>query len=225
MIGCDNGWMGGLDGKKEADTTSGATKKADEKSEPDAQPTAAPADEAAKAAAPAPAVDQAPVVVIETTKGAIVVELYAGKAPKTVANFLRYVDDGFYDGTVFHRVISGFMIQGGGMGEDLARKDTRAPIANEADNGLLNERGTIAMARTGDPHSATSQFFINHGDNASLNHSAKTSAGWGYCVFGRVIDGMDVVDAIAAVPTTTRNGYRDAPAETVVIKSVRRQGK
>lgn len=165
----------------------------------------------------------APRVEIRTSKGDIVVELDRELAPDTVDNFLRYVDDGFYDGTIFHRVIEGFMVQGGGFTPEMDRKETRAPVRNEADNGLENDRGTIAMARTSDPHSATAQFFVNHGDNDALNHRSKTPRGWGYTVFGRVVEGMDVVDAIAGVPTTTRDGMRDVPAEPVVIEQMERR--
>ena len=140
-----------------------------------------------------------PVVLLETTSGDILVELYPDKAPETVANFLKYVDDGFYNNTIFHRVIPGFMIQGGGLTARMQQKDTSAPIKNEADNGLKNDRGTIAMARTMDPHSATAQFFINLVDNDFLNFQAPSGNGWGYCVFGRVTEGMDVVDKIAKV--------------------------
>ena len=154
---------------------------------------------------------------LETTHGAIVLSLDAEKAPQTVENFMQYVRDGFYDGTLFHRVIDGFMVQGGGFAAGMQQKRTRAPIPNEADNGLRNQRGAIAMARTPDPHSATAQFFINVADNAFLDFKAKTDAGWGYCVFGRVTEGMDVVDRIKGVATTSRAGHRDVPAEDVVI--------
>jgi len=157
-----------------------------------------------------------PQVVLETSKGSITIELYPGEAPKTVENFLGYVKSGFFDGTVFHRVIPGFMIQGGGFTKDLQKKDTRPPIPNEADNGLRNDRGTIAMARTNDPHSATAQFFVNTVDNSSLNHVNKSS-GWGYAVFGKVTAGMDTVDAISAVRTTRQGPYSNVPAEPVVI--------
>ncbi|WP_253451431.1 peptidylprolyl isomerase [Halomonas sp. Y3] len=157
-------------------------------------------------------------IVLETTFGDISVELDHEKAPKTAANFEQYVRDGFYDGTLFHRVIDGFMIQGGGFDESFDQKTTRDPIENEADNGLQNETGTLAMARTQDPHSATAQFFINVADNAFLNHSGKSIQGWGYCVFGRVIDGMDVVDRIRKVETTRRGMHADVPAEDVMIK-------
>jgi peptidyl-prolyl cis-trans isomerase B (cyclophilin B) len=155
---------------------------------------------------------------LETTKGDIVIELLPEKAPKTVENFLTYVRDGYYDGTLFHRVIKGFMIQGGGMTETMQPKKTRSPISNEADNQLKNVVGSIAMARTPEPHSATSQFFINVSDNAPLDHKDKSSQWWGYCVFGKVIKGMDVVHAIENVKTTTRAGHRDVPVEPVVIK-------
>lgn len=162
--------------------------------------------------------DQAPRVVMETSHGNIVIELDPEAAPLTTANFIAYVQSGFYDGTVFHRVIKGFMIQGGGLTSDMRQKATQAPVVNEADNGLKNEVGTIAMARTQDPHSATAQFFINVADNTALDHKRKTSAGWGYCVFGRVVEGMDVVRAIETVATTSRAGHRDVPAEAVLIK-------
>lgn len=159
-------------------------------------------------------------VLMTTSKGDITLELDADKAPQTVANFLAYVDEGFYDGTIFHRVIPDFMIQGGGMLPEMQKKPTRAPVDNEAKNGLKNLRGSIAMARTSEPHSATAQFFINHKDNENLDYPSFD--GWGYAVFGRVIDGMDVVDAIAKVPTGSRNGHRDVPTETVLIESVKR---
>jgi peptidyl-prolyl cis-trans isomerase B (cyclophilin B) len=162
-----------------------------------------------------------PKVEMETSKGKFVIELFPEKAPETVKNFLNYVEAKYYDGTIFHRVIPKFMIQGGGFTSDMKRKSAGAPIKNEADNGLKNDRGTIAMARTGDPHSATAQFFINSVNNDFLNHKSKTQQGWGYVVFGKVIRGMDVVDAISAVKTVTRGSYRDVPAETVEIDSVR----
>jgi peptidyl-prolyl cis-trans isomerase B (cyclophilin B) len=168
---------------------------------------------------------QNPLVVLDTSRGKIVIELYADKAPQTVKNFLSYVDAKFYDGAVFHRVIPKFMIQGGGFTVDMKPKPTQAPIKNEADKGLKNDRGTIAMARTGDPHSATSQFFINSVNNNSLNFKSKTQQGWGYAVFGKVVEGMDAVEAISAVSTTTRGPFRDIPAEPVVIKSARRLEK
>ncbi len=158
-----------------------------------------------------------PLVKLETSKGDIVLELDKEKAPATTENFLNYVKDGFYDGLVFHRVINGFMIQGGGMDENMSEKTTNAPIQNEADNGLKNDAYTVAMARTMDPHSATAQFFINVNDNAFLNHTSKTPQGWGYAVFGKVIEGKDVVDAIKAVPTTTKGYFEDVPVEPVKI--------
>jgi peptidyl-prolyl cis-trans isomerase B (cyclophilin B) len=164
-----------------------------------------------------------PIVVLETSRGDVVIELNPDKAPKTVENFLRYVDDKFYEGVIFHRVISGFMIQGGGFTPDMTEKDTRPSIENEADNGLKNDRGTIAMARTPAPHSASAQFFINHKNNDFLNHTAKTPQGWGYCVFGKVIDGMDVVDEIAEVRTGTKGRYDDVPVEAVVIRRAYRK--
>jgi len=166
--------------------------------------------------------DKNPVVLLETTSGDILVELYPDKAPDTVANFLKYVDNGFYNNTIFHRVIPGFMIQGGGLTCRMQQKDTEAPIKNEADNGLKNDRGTIAMARTMDPHSATAQFFINLVDNDFLNFQAPSGNGWGYCVFGKVTEGMDVVDKIAKVKTTTVGMYQDVPSDMVVITGASR---
>lgn len=157
---------------------------------------------------------------MQTSKGVIELELDAEKAPETVKNFLNYVQDGFYNGTIFHRVIDGFMIQGGGLEPGMKEKQTGAPVKNEADNGLANERGTIAMARTNDPHSATAQFFINVSNNAFLNFRAPTVDGWGYCVFGRVTSGMDVVDSIKGVATTTKGFHQDVPSEDVVIEKV-----
>jgi len=172
------------------------------------------------AAGPSPAAGSSPRVKMVTSLGTIIIQLDAHAAPRTVDNFLSYVKDGFYNGTIFHRVIAGFMIQGGGFDAHMKRRPTRAPIINEADNGLSNRSGTIAMARTSDPHSATSQFFINVKDNAFLDHRDKTSQGWGYCVFGRVVAGMNVVRAIEHVPTTIRAGMRDVPVTPVVIKRV-----
>ena len=158
-----------------------------------------------------------PLVKLETSMGDITLELYPDKAPATVANFLEYVNAGFYNGTIFHRVINGFMIQGGGMDAQMKEKPTRAPIKNEANNGLTNDAYTIAMARTSNPDSATAQFFINVANNTPLNHTAPTPRGWGYAVFGKVIKGQDVVDKIKAVPTTTRGMYQDVPATPVTI--------
>lgn len=159
-------------------------------------------------------------VKLNTNHGTIVVELDASKAPNTVANFLQYAKEGFYDGTIFHRVINGFMIQGGGMEPGMKEKSTHAPIQNEANNGLTNARGTIAMARTPDPHSATAQFFINVADNDFLNFRAETPDGWGYCVFGKVTEGMDVVDKIKGVDTGNKGYHQDVPVQDVVIESV-----
>lgn len=156
-------------------------------------------------------------VKLETNFGDISLTLDADKAPITVENFLQYVDDGFYDGTIFHRVIPGFMIQGGGFDENMQQKETKAEIKNEADNGLSNDQYTIAMARTAIPDSASSQFFINGNNNDFLNHSAKTSSGWGYCVFGSVIEGMDIVDAIIKTKTGNSHGHQDVPVEPVII--------
>ena len=161
-------------------------------------------------------------VVFETNHGAITIELYPDKAPKTVANFTDYVRAGQYDGTVFHRVIPGFMAQGGGFTAELSQKPVNAPITNEADNGLKNDRGTIAMARTGEPHSATAQFFINVADNGFLNFTAPTRQGWGYAVFGKVTAGMDVVDAIVALPTGAAGPFgSDVPKQAAIIESAR----
>jgi peptidyl-prolyl cis-trans isomerase B (cyclophilin B) len=165
-----------------------------------------------------PAVTANPRVALETNKGTIVLELDAAKAPKSVANFLEYVKSGHYDGTIFHRVIAGFMVQGGGFDTKMEQKGTRAPIQNEADNGLKNARGTVAMARTGDPHSATAQFFVNLVDNSFLNHKSKDAQGWGYTVFGKVVEGMDVVDAIARIKTGPMGPFgSDVPREGVQI--------
>ncbi len=156
-------------------------------------------------------------VKLTTNFGEITLELNAEKAPITVANFLQYVESGFYDGVIFHRVIDGFMVQGGGFDANMKQKPTKDEIKNEADNGLVNDKYTVAMARTSVPDSASSQFFINVGDNAFLNHTAKNASGWGYCVFGKVIAGMDVVDKIRAVKTTSKAGHQDVPAEPVII--------
>lgn len=155
---------------------------------------------------------------LTTNHGIISLELDAEKAPKTVANFLAYVASGHYDGTVFHRVIGNFMIQGGGFGVGMQEKNTLEPVENEAANGLKNDRYTVAMARTNDPHSATAQFFINVADNDFLNHRAPSGQGWGYCVFGRVVDGMDVVDKIKGVKTGNKGFHQDVPVEDVVIE-------
>ncbi|MBS3917233.1 MAG: peptidyl-prolyl cis-trans isomerase [Sulfuritalea sp.] len=157
-------------------------------------------------------------VKLQTNFGTIVIELDAAKAPETVKNFLAYVEAGHYDNTIFHRVIKGFMIQGGGFEPGMGQKPTSAPIQNEAANGLKNDRYTIAMARTGDPHSATAQFFINAKDNTFLNHTAPGGQGWGYCVFGKVVEGMDVVDKIEGVKTGSKGFHQDVPADDVVIQ-------
>jgi peptidyl-prolyl cis-trans isomerase B (cyclophilin B) len=159
-----------------------------------------------------------PKVEVTTSMGKFVIELDPGKAPKTVENFLAYVDANHYDGTQFHRVIGTFMVQGGGYDKNYEKKPTRAAIENEADNGLKNTRGTVAMARTGDPHSATAQFFINVSDNEFLNHKAPSGNGWGYCVFGRVVDGMEVVDKIRVVKTGNSGFHQDVPVEDVIIE-------
>jgi len=156
-------------------------------------------------------------VSLETTHGTVVLALDAAKAPKTVENFLAYLRSGHYNGTVFHRVMPGFVIQGGGYEPGLKERPTRPPVINEAKNGLSNLRGTIAMARTSDPHSASAQFFINLTDNVRLDHRDESLPGWGYCVFGSVVEGMEVVDAIAAVPTTSAGGHGNVPVEDVVL--------
>lgn len=163
-----------------------------------------------------------PTVTMKTNKGDIQIELYEDKAPITVKNFLRYVDEKLYDQTIFHRVINGFMIQGGGFTSEMKQKPSHNPIQNEAGNGLLNQKGTIAMARTSDVNSATSQFFINVADNDFLNYRNATSSGFGYCVFGKVIAGMDIIDQIKKVKTTTANGHQDVPVESVEILEIRR---
>lgn len=157
-------------------------------------------------------------VKLHTNYGVITLELFADKAPETVENFKQYVRDGHYDNCIFHRVINNFMIQGGGFAPGMQEKSTRAPIKNEANNGVSNDIGTIAMARTNDPHSASAQFFINVADNGFLNHSGQNVQGWGYAVFGKVSDGMDVVEKIKEVRTTSRNGHQDVPADDVVIE-------
>ncbi len=159
-----------------------------------------------------------PVVKLKTNKGDIVIELDKEKAPVTVENFLKYVKAGHYDGTIFHRIINGFMIQGGGMDKSMKERATEAPIQNEADNGLKNKAYTVAMARTGDPHSATAQFFINVADNGFLDHTGKTPQGWGYAVFGKVTSGQEVVDAIKGVPTMTKGFHENVPVVPVIIE-------
>ncbi|APE06313.1 MULTISPECIES: peptidylprolyl isomerase [Alteromonas] len=157
-------------------------------------------------------------VTLKTNFGDITIELFEDKAPNTVANFLSYVQDGFFDNTIFHRVINNFMVQGGGFTEDMEQKETKAPIENEANNGVANEVGTIAMARTQDPHSATSQFFINVNNNDFLNHTSESANGWGYCAFGKVTEGMDVVEKIKAVKTGNHGYHQDVPVEPVIIE-------
>jgi peptidyl-prolyl cis-trans isomerase B (cyclophilin B) len=159
-------------------------------------------------------------VKMTTNHGAILIELNDEKAPQTVSNFINYVTSGFYNGTLFHRVINGFMIQGGGLEPGMKEKPTQSPVVNEANNGLKNQIGTIAMARTPDPHSASSQFFINVANNDFLDHTAPTAKGWGYCVFGKVVEGMEIVNKIKVLPTISRRGYQDVPAEDVLIESM-----
>ena len=164
-------------------------------------------------------VDITKMIILHTNFGDISLELDHEKAPKTAANFEQYVSEGFYDGVIFHRVINGFMIQGGGFEPGMVQKTTRETIENEADNGLSNANGTIAMARTMDPHSASAQFFINVADNTFLDHTAKTTEGWGYAVFGKVVDGLEIVNKIKTVSTTMRAGHQDVPAEDIIIES------
>ena len=159
-------------------------------------------------------------VLMQTTVGSLTLELDSESAPKTVENFLTYIEDGFYDGTIFHRVIDNFMIQGGGFTAEMEQKETRAPIENEANNGLKNDRGAIAMARTQDPHSATAQFFINVQDNDFLNHTGENMQGWGYAVFGRVTEGEEVLDKIRVVDTGGAAGHQDVPLEPIIIESL-----
>ena len=173
------------------------------------------------AAAPLAHAATNPVIEMITSMGTVRIELYPDKAPKTVENFLQYTKDRFYDGTVFHRVIPGFMVQGGGFTAEMEQKKTREPIANEAQNGLKNETGTLAMARTSNPHSATAQFFINVANNEFLNFTGPTQQGFGYCVFGRVTQGMDVVNKIVAVPTGNRSGHQNVPLKPIIIQSMR----
>lgn len=174
---------------------------------------------------PAPGQPANPKVLVETSKGNITIELFVGNAPVSTSNFLKYVKTGFYNGTIFHRVIPGFMIQGGGLLPDMAEKARGEPIQNEANNGLKNLRGTLAMARTGEPHSATSQFFINVSDNYALNHRGESVEGWGYAVFGQVVSGMEVVDAIVAVQRGSVGPHDDVPLEPVVLTRVSVIGK
>ena len=158
--------------------------------------------------------------VMQTSKGTITLELFEDKAPITVANFVKYAKDGFYDGLIFHRVISNFMVQGGGFAPGMTQKQGGEPIRNEANNGVSNEVGTLAMARTADPHSASNQFFINVSDNSFLNHQSETAQGWGYAAFGKVTEGMDVVNAIKGVKTGSKAGHQDVPVEDVIIESI-----
>lgn len=212
--------------ERSAESVPAAKVRAAEKTAPqtEAQPQEQPAQAPTEPEQPTAEVQTAPkstnpTVVLETSRGNITIELWPDKAPQTVENFLTYVRDGFYDGTIFHRVISGFMIQGGGFTEEMQQKPTRSPIKNEAATNLPNERGTIAMARLPMPDSATSQFFINHKDNAMLNYRGPANPG--YAVFGKVIEGMNVVDSIAGVQTTSRAGHQDVPVTPVVIKDAR----
>ena len=182
--------------------------------EAETEPAATADEEAADIATPG-----APVVLMRTSLGDLRIELYPEDAPETVENFLRYVEDGHYDGTIFHRVVRGFVIQGGGFDADMVEKETQEPIRNEAQNGLRNLRATLSMARTSDPHSATAQFFVNTKDNAALDHTGTSMRGWGYAVFGKVISGMEAVDRIEATPVVSRAGHNDVPETPVVVES------
>jgi cyclophilin family peptidyl-prolyl cis-trans isomerase len=184
-------------------------------------PQSATADTATTAERSDPMPTDNPRVLLHTSEGDVTVELFAAEAPKTVENFLAYVRSGHYDGTIFHRVIPNFMIQGGGFAADMREKPTRDLIQNEADNGLKNAKGTLAMARTMNPHSASAQFFVNTTDNVFLDHRGKDPQGWGYAVFGKVVDGMDVVEAIGKVKTGNRGGHQDVPVEPVMIESAK----
>lgn len=203
--------------KSPADST-----KSEQESQPQPVPPPAADAKTPKEAKPSMTESANPKVVLETTKGNMTLELYPDKAPKTVENFLTYVDDGFYNGTIFHRVIPGFMIQGGGFTSEMQQKKTRETIPNEAANGLKNQKGTIAMARTPDPHSASSQFFINVADNDFLNFQDATEQGYGYCVFGQVVDGMDVAEKIVKVKTGRHGPHGDVPTEPIAIEKAYR---
>lgn len=208
--------------KSTAEPTQSASMTQSAKPQEQTQPAKPGAQVATPATASEPAQALAKKVEMTTSKGKVTIELYPDKAPKTVANFTQYARDKFYDGTVFHRVIANFMIQGGGFDASLDKKSTSTTVANEADNGLKNDRGTLAMARTPDPHSASAQFFVNVKDNDFLNFKSKTPRGWGYTVFGKVTAGMDVVDAIASVATGSKGPFtRDVPNQDVVIESIR----
>ena len=174
------------------------------------------AQEAAEEAAPAMVTH--PQMVLDTSEGVIVIDLFEDRAPQSVANIIRYIEEGFYNGTIFHRVIDRFMIQGGGFNQGMVKKEVRAGIQNEADNGLSNVRGTVALARTGDPHSATAQFFISTVNNDNLDHKAKTEKDWGYCVFGQVVEGMSTVDRISRTRTRTHSGMQNVPMLPIVIE-------
>lgn len=187
---------------------------------PTDKPTEKPTDKPAEPSTKQPSKQSTaqPMVRLETSAGNMIIELNPSAAPKTVENFLSYVNEGFYSNTIFHRVIKGFMVQGGGFTGNMQQKPAKASVINEADNGLKNLKGTVAMARTNAPHSASSQFFINTVDNGFLDFKAKTGRGWGYCVFGKVVEGMDIVGAIEQKPTTVKNGFRDVPVTPIIIK-------
>lgn len=213
LFGCGGGATDETPEPPAADSTDAAPEEASPMTD-SATDTGAEAEDAAPDIVP-----EGPVVAFRTTLGNFRIELFPDDAPETAANFLRYVEDGFYDGTIFHRVVRGFVIQGGGFTAEMEEKETRPPIRNEAQNGLANRRGTLAMARTSDPHSASAQFFVNTRDNAMLDHTGTTMRGWGYAVFGRVISGMDTVDRIEGAPVVSRAGHNDVPDTPVVVES------
>jgi len=219
LIAAAGGCKGGRSETKEPESAPAAATGGEEKTAEPAEPQAS--QPAAKEETAVKQESKNPVIIMETSMGTIRVELYPDKAPVSVANFLAYVDKGFYDGTLFHRIVPGFVIQGGGFEHGMKKKPTDPPIKNEAGNGLKNLRGTLSMARTAVVDSATSQFFISLADNDSLDHQDDTDPGFGYAVFGKVIEGMDVVDAIAKVKTTTKGQYKDAPVKDVLIKTAR----
>ena len=219
LLGCGGGGGGETPEPPAADSTAGEDAAREEAPSMTDNATDADAGGAEAEDAAPDIVPEGPVVAFRTTLGDFRIELFPDDAPETAENFLRYVEDGFYDGTIFHRVVRGFVIQGGGFTAEMEEKETRPPIPNEARNGLLNSRGTLAMARTSDPHSASAQFFVNTRDNAMLDHTGTTARGWGYAVFGRVISGMETVDRIEAAPVVSRAGHNDVPDTPVVVES------
>ncbi len=218
-LGCGGGdGSSGEEASGEATETPAAAEEAPAADKAPAEATAA-ADGADAATETDLMTDTGPMVIFRTTMGDLNIELYPEDAPATVENFLRYVEDGHYDGTIFHRVVRGFVIQGGGFTDEMVEKDTREPIGNEATNGLKNLRGTLSMARTSDPHSATAQFFVNTKDNPALDHTGQSMRGWGYAVFGKVVQGMEAVDRIEASPVVSRAGHNDVPHTPIVVQS------